>query len=217
MTGWELGLRECCPGVNDLKTEGRTMRRKNSGRKCTIVAQLVGILIFGGVLGLEESGALRLVAQVPEFLPFASGAGRYKAIFPGPVKTEEVEIPTGDQNGEKIKVVIDSVELRGGTVFLVSYADAPAEVARQPVRTRMDRVRDAVKGPRGKILEEKELVIGYEKHPTRDLLIETPDGFIRHRIVIAGARLYQISVRGSQEVVTSPSADRFIQAFEVTQ
>lgn len=166
---------------------------------------------------LGELGVVRLAAQVLEFLPYASGGGRYKTIFPGPVKTEEVEIPGDGQATDKIKVVIDSVELRGGTLFLVSYADASAEVAQHPVAQRLDKVRDAVKGPRGKVLEEKELTVGYEKYPARDLLIETPEGFLRHRIVIAGARLYQISVRGSREVVTSPSADRFIQAFEVTR
>ncbi|MCX8138834.1 MAG: hypothetical protein N3E46_04045 [Gemmataceae bacterium] len=179
--------------------------------------RVLGIMSLGGVFALGELGIPRLAAQIPEFLPFASGTGRYKTIFPGPVKTEEVEIPGNGKTGDKIKVVIDSVELRGGTLFLVSYADAPPEVAQQPTASRMDKVRDAVKGPRGKILEEKELTIGYEKYPARDLLIETPEGFLRHRIVIAGARLYQISVRGSREVVTSPSADHFIQAFEVTR
>lgn len=166
--------------------------------------------------GLFLSGTLELWAQAVEFLPYASSAGRYKGIFPGPVKTEEVEIPSGDKTGTMLKVVIDSVELRGGTLFLVSYVDAPPEAAKQPVAVRMDKVRDAVKGPRGKVLEEKDLTIGYEKYPARDLLIELPDSFLRHRIVIAGMRLYQVSVRGSREAVTSPSVDRFFQAFEVT-
>jgi hypothetical protein len=156
-------------------------------------------------------------AQGLEFLPYASSAGRYKGIFPGPVKTEELEVPTGDKTGAKLKVVIDSVELRGGTVFLVSYVDAPPEAAQQPVSVRLDKVRDAVAGSRSKIIEQKDLAIGYEKYPTRDLLLETPDGFIRHRIVIAGARLYQISVRGNRDVILSPSVDRFFQAFEVTR
>ena len=51
----------------------------------------------------------------------------------------------------------------------------------------------------------------------RDLLIEKPDGFLRNRVVIAGNRLYQVMVQGPKEVVTSPSADRFIDSFEVTK
>ncbi|MCS7021312.1 MAG: hypothetical protein NZU63_05755 [Gemmataceae bacterium] len=166
---------------------------------------------------LTEDGTSVLRAQAPEFLPYASSAGRYKGIFPGPVKTDEVEIPAGDNSNAKLKVVIDSVELRGGTLFVISYVDAPMDVAQQPAAQRLDKVRDAVKGPRGKVLEQRDLTIGYEKYPARDLLIETPEGFIRHRIVIAGARLYQISVRGSREVVTSSSVDRFFNAFEVTR
>ena len=34
-------------------------------------------------------------AQGPEFKPFASSAGRYKAIFPGAVKTDTVPVKNG--------------------------------------------------------------------------------------------------------------------------
>src|SRR6476646_1303491 len=56
-------------------------------------------------------------AQV-EFKPYASTDGRYKALFPGPVKTEAVDVPSGKA---EVKVTIDSVELRGGTAFMVTY------------------------------------------------------------------------------------------------
>ena len=82
---------------------------------------------------------------------------------------------------------------------------------------RIDKVRDANKGDKGKVLEEKNLTIGIEKHPARDVLIETPEGCLRNRIVIAGARLYQVMVRGPKDVVTSASADRFLESFEVTK
>jgi hypothetical protein len=113
--------------------------------------------------------------------------------------------------------MIDSVELRGGTAFMVTYVDAPDEVAKSPPGPRINKVRDANKGEGGKVLEEKELTLGAEKYPARDVLIQTPDGHLRNRIVIAGARLYQVMIRGQKDVVTSASADKFLASFEVTK
>src|SRR5262249_19416768 len=116
-----------------------------------------------------------------------------------------------------LTVDLDSVELRGGTTFLITYADAPDEVAKQPSGPRLDKVRDANKGTDGKLLEEKDLTVGLEKYAARDVLIEKPTGCLRNRIVIAGNRLYQVMVQGPKDVVTSPSADRYLASFEVTK
>ena len=50
-----------------------------------------------------------------------------------------------------------------------------------------------------------------------DVLIEKRDNCLRNRIVIAGSRLYQVMVQGPKDVVTSPSADKFLDSFEVTK
>src|SRR5439155_18196284 len=136
----------------------------------------------------------------------ASGAGKYKAMFPGDVKTETTDVTAGK---DTLKLTLDSVELKGDTVFMVSYVDATDEVAKKPAGPRLDKVRDGNKGPSGKVIEDKEITVGMEKYPGRDLLIETPGGFIRNRVVIAGNRLYQVMIQGTKEVVTSPSADKF--------
>ncbi len=164
---------------------------------------VVGLL---AVLGIAT-------AQV-EFKQYASTDGRFKVLFPGPVKTDTVEVPADKAT---LKVTIDSVELRGGTTFLVTYVDAPDDVAKQEPGPRIDKVRDANKGEKGKVLEEKNLTVGIEKYPGRDVLIETADGHLRNRIVIAGPRLYQVMVRGPKDVVTSASADKFMDSFEVTK
>jgi hypothetical protein len=167
---------------------------------------------LGLVVVLQFAGSL--TAQVPEFKPYASTEGRFKVMFPGPAKTDTVDVKT--DKGETT-VTIDSVELKAGTSFLVSFVDAPEEVAKQPAGPRIDKVRDANKGKDGKVLLEKELTVGTEKYPARDVLIEKPEGCIRNRIVIAGNRLYQVMVQGPKDVVTSISADRFLASFEVTK
>jgi len=168
--------------------------------------------VLGLAVALGFAGAM--AAQSPEFKPYASTEGRYKVLFPGPVKTDTVDVKT--DTGETT-VTIDSVELKAGTSFLVSFVDAPEGVSKQPAGPRIDKVRDANRGKDGKVLAEKELTIGTEKYPARDVLIEKPDGCIRNRIVIAGNRLYQVMVQGPKDVVTSQSADRFLASFEVTK
>ena len=86
-----------------------------------------------------------------------------------------------------------------------------------PPAPRLDKVRDGNKGDNGKVLTDKAIEVGVDKHPGRDLLIEKPNLFIRNRAVIAGNRLYQVMVQGTKEFVNSKEVDRFFEAFEVTK
>jgi hypothetical protein len=149
-----------------------------------------------------------------EFQPYASAAGRYKGIFPGPVKTETTEIKT--PAGVRV-LTFDSVTLTDDTRFMVTYVDPPEDVAKAPAGPRLDKVRDAAKGTDGKVILDKEVAVGAEKHPGRDLLIEKPLYAVRNRVVIAGPRLYQVLVQGPKEFVSSREAERFLDAFEVTK
>ena len=154
------------------------------------------------------------VATGQEFKQYASAGGKYKAQFPGEVKSETTELKAGK---EKLKLTLEMVELKGDTVFMVSFVDAPDEVAKTPAATRLDKVRDGNKGETGKVVAESNITFGTEKYPGRDILLETPNGYIRNRVVITGNRLYQVMVQGSKDVVTSPSADKFIGSFEITK
>lgn len=169
-----------------------------------------------GLMSLMASLTVTGPAAAQDFKQYASGAGRYKAMFPGIAKSQTADVQAGK---DTLKLTIDSVELKGGTVFLVSYIDASEEVGKQPAGPRLDKVRDGNKGATGKVVEDKEVTValGEEKFTGRDLLIETPNGFIRNRAIIVGRRLYQVMVQGTKEVVTSPSADTFFTSFELTK
>ncbi|MBA4190104.1 MAG: hypothetical protein C0467_19130 [Planctomycetaceae bacterium] len=173
-------------------------------RKLTVLGLAVVILALASVAS----------AQPPEFKLYASTEGRYKVQFPGAVKTETVPIKA--DKGE-LNLTIDLVELRGGTSFLVTFVDASDEVAKLPAEGRLDKVRDGNKGTDGKVVADKPIAVGVEKYPGRDVLIEKSEGFLRNRAVIAGNRLYQVMVQGPKDVVTSPSADRFFDSFEITK
>ena len=149
-----------------------------------------------------------------DFQQFASSDGKYKVQFPGPVKTQTIEVktPSGAQN-----LTLDSVSFPGDTVFMVSYIDTPPEAAKNPSGPRLDKIRDASKGEDGKVLSEKDMSVGTEKYPGRDVVIEKAGVVIRTRIVLADKRLYQVMVQSTKEFVTSPTANKFFDSFDVTK
>lgn len=166
---------------------------------------LVGVVVAAGGLGAAD--------PAPGFMPYASSAGRFKVLFPGPAKTEstEVKTPTGTAT-----VTLDAATA-GGLTYLVSFVDVPDDIAQKPAGPRLDKVRDAQKGADGTVLSDKDLTVGDEKYPGREVLILKPDGAIRNRIVLAGNRLYQVMLRGPKEAVTGADADRFFASFVVTK
>lgn len=168
---------------------------------------LVGLILGAGLIAQAKADSL-------DYKPYASADGRYKALFPGPVKTETTDVKA---TAGTLKLTLDSVEVSEGVIFLVTYIDVPDAVAKSPVGPRLDKVRDGNKGTDGKVHTDKEIAVGADKHPGRDLLIEKPTFFLRNRVVIAGNRLYQVMVQGSKEFVTSKEVDRYFDAFEVTK
>lgn len=165
------------------------------------------------VVGLAGVVGLAAAADPIEYKPYASADGRYKVLAAGPVKSEttEVKTPTGT-----VTVTLDTVKA-GGVTFLVTYADAPEAVAKSPPGPRLDKVRDANKGADGKVVSEKDITVGDDKHPGREVWIDKPGGRLRARAIIAGPRLYQVTVQGPADWVGSKEADRFFDSFEVTK
>src|SRR5205807_10271733 len=121
------------------------------------------------IVALVAIATMTAVTAGQDFKQYASGAGKYKAMFPGDVKTETTDVTAGK---DTLKLTLDSVELKGDTVFMVSYVDATDEVAKKPAGPRLDKVRDGNKGAAGKVIEDKEITLGEEKYPGRDILIE---------------------------------------------
>ena len=167
------------------------------------------LIALVGWLGLNAGAA-----DKPEYKPFASSAGRYKVLFPGPVKTETRDVKT---DRGVLKLTLDSVEFGDDVAFVVTHIDYPDEVAKGDPAKRLDKVRDGNKGPDGKVVAEKALTVGPEKYPAREVVIEKPDVVLRNRIVLAGARMYQVMIEGPKGFVTSKDADRFFDSFEVTR
>src|SRR5262245_39471849 len=98
---------------------------------------------------LAAMAGTSLAAEPLEYKPYASTDGRYKTLFPGAVKTETKDIAAG---GKTLTLTLDSVEVADGILFLVTYIDAPDDVAKLPASMRLDKLRDGNKGEDGKLL-----------------------------------------------------------------
>ena len=86
-----------------------------------------------------------------------------------------------------------------------------------------DRNREAVEtgGARaradGAVLAEKDVEIGPDKLPGRDLDIQKGKERVRVRLVLRGDRLYHVAVVGSPAFVSSRDAAKFLDSFELTK
>ncbi|MCE9530693.1 MAG: hypothetical protein K8T89_06140 [Planctomycetes bacterium] len=147
---------------------------------------------------------------------FASKEGKYTVSFPkAPLeRSREVDSPTG-----KLKIFVAQVTLRPDFAIFVLYNDMPdSEVKRSTTKELLDKNREGIKGPTGKILEEKDLELGDDKIPGRFMLIESETGVAQVRAFVKGNRLYMLMV-GTQkkEDAISAEAKKFLDSFEITK
>ena len=106
-----------------------------------------------------------------------------------------------------------------GNVYLVSYTDFPPGTIKPEDHPRMfDGVRDELKKG-GKLVSEKDLTVGPEKLPGREILIEKekPKQLVRFRVIIRDHRFFQVAVVGGDEFVKGKEATAFLDSFEVTK
>jgi len=94
------------------------------------------------------------------------------------------------------------------SVFVVGYADYPAVDART-----LDSTRDAlVKNIGGRALEEKPLaqagLVG------REIVAESGETLLTARLLVSGARLYQVAVLGKKNAVAAADIDLFLSSFQ---
>lgn len=94
------------------------------------------------------------------------------------------------------------------SVFGVGYADYPAAV---DLRI-LDNTRDAlVKNIGGRLIEERPLVqIGL---PGRVFAAESGDTVLRARLLVSGARLYQLAILGERNAVAAEDIELFLSSF----
>jgi hypothetical protein len=167
-----------------------------------------GLALSLVVLAVAPASAQRGEAYAPK-------DGRFTVRFPGKPKesTQTAKSPIGE-----LKVATATYATNDGNVFMASYTDFP-DGAAKPENGGMlfDGVRTGLKGKDGKVLDEKEITIGVDKVPGRDIDIEKDKKRMKFRITLHNGRLYQVAVIGTPSFVKSKDATAFIESFELTK
>jgi len=153
----------------------------------------------------------------PKLEDYSSEAGRFKVRMPtGQKKTESKELATGKGN-QSISVTTEKVDIPGGAVFAITFADYPEAFKDVAPKTILDGVRDGLKGTDGKVISDRETNFGPDKIPGREIRIEAGKNVIRARVFLAGNRLYQVMVTGKTDKVDIKIADEFLKSLELTK
>jgi hypothetical protein len=146
---------------------------------------------------------------------YAPRDGRFTIRFPGKPKESEQTAKSGNA---ELRVVTGTYANSDGNAFMASYTDLPAGAAGSDNSARLfDGVREGLKGKDGKLLDEKEVKVGPDKLPGRDIQIEKDKKHMRFRVVLRDGRLYQVAVIGTPSFVKGKDATAFIDSFELTK
>jgi len=143
--------------------------------------------------------------------------GRFSILFPGTPKEQkqQTDSPLG-----KLNVYSLMVEPNAKLAYLVSWNDYPAVIKDDDPQDVLARVRDGNNQfLKGKLIADKKLSIGKEKHPAREIEFEFPfmgDTFIyRANVMLVDNRLYQVVMIGSKEVTHSDAADDYFRSLKL--
>jgi hypothetical protein len=186
---------------------GLTPRRSPSGIH---TMRLTRFVLSGFVLAALCTAA----AAQPAGEVFKPKTGGFSVRFPG--KPKENTQTTKSAIGE-LSVYTATVATTEGNVFLVSYTDFPAGTVKPETHAALfDGVREGLKKD-GKVVSEKDLAVGPDKLPGREIHIEKNKQSLRFRVVIRENRLFQVAVVGSDEFVKGKDAAAFLDSFEVTK
>ncbi|MGL6074497.1 MAG: hypothetical protein ACRC8S_10085 [Fimbriiglobus sp.] len=100
-----------------------------------------------------------------------------------------------------------------GAISLTLYPESFQSI---PTKKILDGVRDGLRGPKslgGNIESEKEITIGPDKVPAREVVISANKNWVRAQILFHNGYLYQVLITGSKDQVKSEVADKFLQGF----
>ncbi|MDB5306342.1 MAG: hypothetical protein JWO38_544 [Gemmataceae bacterium] len=142
----------------------------------------------------------------------APKGGRFAVRLPGMPKehTQSTRTDLGE-----LKVYTATYATADGAVYLVSYTDFPPGAVKPDGRGPMyDAVREGIKGKDGKLVSEKEITVGPDQLPGREILVDKGRQQTRFRVVVRDHRLYQLAAVGPGEFVTGPAATAFFDSFE---
>ena len=164
--------------------------------------------------GLMLLVAGRAGARPDPIPPYTSEAGRFRATFPAPPKTEtkRVVTPAGS-----LSITTSSAEAARdvGVYLAVTFTDYPEAFQEVAAGKLLDGVRDGLRGLDGKVTRDTPIAAGPDDPQGRDITVVAGDNVVRCRAVLVGRRLYQVTAAGKAGAVGSAPVEDFFRSFEL--
>jgi hypothetical protein len=139
---------------------------------------------------------------------FSSREGQFSLLMPGiPVEgMDMINTSAGAVSGYTFSVEQEEFK------YVVGYADYPENVCQENYS---DHILNSVRqGMKGTLLNERTLSL--DKHPGRQLIAESSDGYITQiRVFLVENRLYQLAMITKMEQVSSREIQKFFDSFQL--
>jgi hypothetical protein len=167
---------------------------------------LLSGLVVVLLLGAEDKPTLK---------KFTSEEGGFSVQVPGDMKetVKNIKAPGGKEEMQRTYTYAPNPN----TVYLILARDMAAlkNASPETVNMALENGRKAAEQSlKGKLLNEKKLTLG--KYPGLEFQIESAKlGVYRSRVYIVDGRMYQVTVMGPKDVVTSKTADEYMQSFKL--
>ena len=142
---------------------------------------------------------------------YESKDGKFKVAFP-----KDAKVKTVDQTAGATKINMFVAD-GGDKAHLVMVMSLPDEVKTVPAKTLLDKVEKGPAQKGGKLISTRDMTFGPDKLPAREVQIEKDGKNNRLWIIIAGTRLYMVSVAGKGDYATTKEATAFLESFEITK
>ncbi|MBI1913914.1 MAG: hypothetical protein HYS12_04145 [Planctomycetes bacterium] len=98
--------------------------------------------------------------------------------------------------------------------LVVAYNDYPSVIPTGGVKAALDGAVKLGAANLGKVLSEREITI--QGHPGREVQVDTKNGPMKVRIILAGKRMYQLWAGGKPSLVSDKDAQTFMDSFKIT-
>ena len=161
------------------------------------------------VEGLLPPGSSAALPPPPPMHAIESTAGRFTASYPEKPKKFARKIGEHEFTGYES-------ETKDGTCA-VAYVDLPIPGGEsdEKIRERIDAARtDVLASVQGNLTNEKDATVGSGR-PGRDFTATANDKHLRGRVFLVGARLYRITVLGTEGFLNSEEATAFLDSFKL--
>jgi hypothetical protein len=188
-------------------------RRRRKASTAWIWALLAGVL-FVCVLPCGGFIALGVVVAFPDFQPYTSPDGKFRADFPGTPTRYTHKLGDGTD-----RTAVEFKREFADELYFVRHSELSAGDARAGANAALEEACRKALAEKPGSTEVTRSTSTHDGYPAADLTINHPDGGMTIvRLVVAGRRVYAVGITSSDQWIGTddPRVEHFLNSFKVT-